>query len=73
MIWDFRGPAALQTANHHEIHLKTYLDQKKIEYHLLKVQAISDFKAEVWLVTMEKHVPALRNDLKPHRGQLYLD
>ena len=24
LIWDFRGPDALKTAEHHEIHLKEY-------------------------------------------------
>ncbi len=71
MIWDFRGPTAMQTAKHHEIHLTEYLQQKEIEYHLLKVHGLSEFKTEVWLVTDESFVVKIRQDLKPHRGQLF--
>jgi len=28
LIWDFRGQAAVKTAEHHEIHLKEFLDKK---------------------------------------------
>lgn len=71
MIWDFRGPAAVQTAKHHEIHLVEYLQQKSIQYHLIKVHQLSDFKVEVWLVTDETFVNTIRQDLKPHRGQVF--
>ncbi|NER16332.1 hypothetical protein [Spongiivirga citrea] len=71
MIWDFRGPAAMQTAKHHEIHLIKYLQQKTIEHHLLKIHELSEFKTEVWLVTDESFVNIIRQDLKPHRGQLF--
>ena len=26
LIWDFRGPSALQTAEHHALHLNEYLN-----------------------------------------------
>ena len=29
LIWDFRGPEALRIAQHHEIHLKEYIQQEK--------------------------------------------
>ena len=28
LIWDFRGQAAAKTAEHHEIHLKEFLDKE---------------------------------------------
>jgi len=71
MIWDFRGPSALQTAKHHETHLIEYLQQRDIEHHLLKIHELSEYKTEVWLVTGESFVNIIRQDLKPHRGQVY--
>ena len=29
LIWDFRGQAAAKTAEHHEIHLKEFLETEK--------------------------------------------
>ena len=30
LIWDFRGEVATKTAEHHDIHLKEYLEKEKI-------------------------------------------
>ena len=30
LIWDFRGPVAAKTAEHHEIHLKEYIILEKL-------------------------------------------
>ena len=31
LIWDFRGAAAAKTAEHHEIHLKEYIEAEKLD------------------------------------------
>ena len=31
LIWDFRGPASLKTAEHHLIHLKEYIQLKNLD------------------------------------------
>ena len=33
LIWDFKGPDALKIAQHHEIHLKEYIELKKDSNH----------------------------------------
>jgi hypothetical protein len=71
MIWEFRGPNAMKTAEHHEIHLKEYLQQEKMEYHFTQCNAISEFEAEAVLVVDETHMNLIRQALKPHRGQVY--
>ena len=42
LIWDFRGPAATQTALHHEIHLKEYIVAEKLGLQLTGCQHINE-------------------------------
>ncbi len=70
MIWDFRGPAANQTAIHHVIHLKEYMQMENIAHYGCESLSESEFSAMAFLIVDEVHVPKLRTALKPHRGQL---
>lgn len=71
MIWDFRGPNALKTAQHHEIHLKDYLKTNPLNFQLTGVEEVSPVIAAAYLVVEETEVNTLRKRLKPHRGQYY--
>ncbi len=71
LIWDFRGPAALQTAKHHEIHLKEYINIQKLNVTITGFEAINDMHAIAFLVIDENNMKPVRDALKPHRGQLY--
>jgi len=51
LIWDFRGPTAKKTAEHHTIHLKEYIESEELKF----------------------NITAVRDRLKPHRGELYND
>ncbi|MBZ9628958.1 hypothetical protein LB456_07705 [Psychroflexus sp. CAK57W] len=44
LIWDFRGPNAEKTAEHHEIHLKDFLKMNAMENHILGIDKIVIFK-----------------------------
>ena len=37
LIWDFRGEVATKTAEHHDIHLKEYLEKEKIVVALMLI------------------------------------
>jgi len=71
LIWDFRGPAALQTAKHHVIHLKEYAAAQHLATPVCEHQEITDMHTVAFLVVTEQEMPAVRDALKPHRGTLY--
>ncbi|UZO80425.1 hypothetical protein NBT05_15910 [Aquimarina sp. ERC-38] len=73
MIWDFRGPTAKQIANHHVIHLKDYVQTHKLSNTLADFTEVNEMYTMAYLVVDESDMLITRNQLKPHRGQLYID
>lgn len=73
LIWDFRGPDASQIAVHHEIHLKEYAFAKALKQPITGTQTISDLHAIAFLIVDKEAMKPVRDDLKPHRGQLYTE
>lgn len=72
LIWDFRGPAAAKTAAHHEIHLKEYIKIEKLPLNITGFQIINEMHATTFMVVEEANMIAVRDALKPHRGEVYL-
>lgn len=73
LIWDFRGPHALKTAEHHTIHLNEYIAIQNINSNLTGFNALSDLHAIAFMVVDEQDMKPIRDALKPHRGQVYQD
>ncbi len=71
LIWDFRGPAAAQTAVHHEKHLKEYAFAKALSSQITGNEVLSELHSIAYLIVNEDEMPPVRDALKPHRGQLY--
>lgn len=71
LIWDFRGPDAERTASHHAIHLKEYRDSRNLTLDISGFEKLSDAHVIAFLVVTESEMPAVRDALKPHRGQLF--
>lgn len=72
LIWDFKGPDSLKTAQHHEIHLKEYITIKNLSLNITGVQVINEFHTIAFMVVNENEMVPVRNALKPHRGQVYI-
>ena len=72
LIWDFKGPDALKIAQHHEIHLKEYIQQEKAPVSITGTEIINEMHAIAFLVVKEVDMKPIRDALKPHRGQVYL-
>jgi hypothetical protein len=72
LIWDFRGEASAKTAEHHDIHLKEYLDEKKLTLEKTGFEIINEMHAIAFIVVEEKDMIRFRDVLKPHRGEVYL-
>lgn len=71
LIWDFRGEAAAKTAEHHEIHLKEFLETEKYALQITGFEVVNEMHAIAYLVVEEKDMIAFRDALKPHRGVVY--
>ncbi|OXA92241.1 hypothetical protein [Flavobacterium hercynium] len=71
LIWDFRGPAAAKTAEHHEIHLKEYIAIEKFPLNITGHKIIDDMYAIAFMVVTDENMIQVRDALKPHRGEIY--
>lgn len=71
LIWDFRGPVASKTAEHHEIHLKEYIDAQNLPLKITGFDEINDMHSIAFLVVEEADMILVRNALRPHRGELW--
>lgn len=72
LIWDFRGPQALPTARHHEIHLKDFITSRKLEDpQITGVVEVQEMHSFAYWVVSENEMKEYRDLLKPHRATLY--
>ncbi len=71
LIWDFRGPHASKTAEHHHIHLKEYIAIQNLDVNITGFDALSDLHSIAFMVVNEADMKPIRDALKPHRGQVY--
>ncbi|SEP83271.1 hypothetical protein [Flavobacterium urocaniciphilum] len=71
LIWDFRGQAAAKTAEHHEIHLKEFLEKENYSLRITGFEIINDMYAIAYLVVDEADMISFRDTLRPHRGEVY--
>ena len=73
LIWDFRGPAAGKTAEHHEKHLKEFIDFEKLDLDITGYQHINEMYSYAYMVVEESNMISMRDALKPHRAEVYED
>lgn len=71
LIWDFRGPAAAKTAEHHEKHLKEYIAIEKLPITITGCEIVNDMYSIAWMVVTDEYMIPVRDALKPHRGEIY--
>lgn len=71
LIWDFRGPAAQKTAEHHVKHLKEFIMMEKTMLDITGFQEVNELHSTAFMVVEETEMIAIRDVLKPHRGVLY--
>lgn len=71
LIWDFRGPAAAKTAEHHELHLKEYIKSENLRYSITGNTSVNHLYSFAYMVVAESEMIPVRDSLKPHRGEIY--
>lgn len=70
LIWDFRGPESIKTAEHHCIHLKEFATIGKLNYHKIESQELSEYFSVAFIIVDETDMLTYRDALKPHRGEV---
>ena len=73
LLWDFRGPDALKIAEHHEIHLKDFIKLEQTELNITGFKALNEVHAIAFMVVNESEMKPIRDALKPHRVQVYVE
>lgn len=73
LIWDFRGPASAKTAEHHEIHLKEFIEAEKLPLNITGFEIYNEMQAIAFMVVFEENMIAVRDALKPHRGEIFIE
>jgi hypothetical protein len=71
LIWDFRGEASAKTAEHHEIHLKEYINIEKLPLNITGFEIKNEMHAIAFMVVSDENMISIRDALKPHRGEIY--
>jgi hypothetical protein len=70
LIWDFKGPVSVKTAEHHCIHLKEFATIERLHFYEIDFSIISDMHTIAFIIVDEIDMKTYRDALKPHRGQL---
>ena len=70
LIWDFRGPNAEKTAEHHCIHLNEFTTIEKLAFHEIDSLKLSEFHTTAFITVNESDMLTFRDALKPHRGEV---
>lgn len=73
LIWDFYGPDAVPTAKHHEIHLKQFIQRDQLKNNITGFVDVEPNYAVAFLVVDESEMIAVRDALKPHRGEWHTE
>jgi hypothetical protein len=71
LIWDFRGSASAKTAEHHEIHLKEFITIEKLPLNITGFEVINEMHSIAFMVVTNEYMIAVRDTLKPHRGEVF--
>lgn len=73
LIWDFRGPAAARTAEHHVIHLNEFLEKRQYSLRITNHKVIDEMYALAYVVVEEADMITFRDLLRPHRGEVFVE
>lgn len=63
----------MKTAEHHEIHLREFISLEKVVAITTGISEISEMHCSAYMVINERDMIAMRDKLKPHRGEVYIE
>ena len=70
LIWDFRGLEAIEIAKHHCVHLEEFAVKEKFHFYEIDTNKISEIYSIAFITVDEKDLIIIRDNLKPHRGEV---
>ena len=70
LIWDFRGPEALEIAKHHIVHLEEFAIKEALTFHEVNIHPVSELYCMAYITVNEKDMITYRDALVPHRGEV---
>jgi len=70
LIWDFRGPDALEIAKHHCVHLSEFSEKENLKQYEISTDQISEMYSIAYITVDESELIIYRDALKPHRGEV---
>jgi len=70
LIWDFRGPEAVQIAEHHATHLREFSEKEKLPYLEAGIQKVNEMFCTAYIVVSEDQMITFRDALVPHRAEV---
>ena len=68
VIWDFYGPLAQRTAEHHRVHVDEFASREQLGNRLTGAEAFAEDHWITWLVVEPADVAAVRAALRPNRA-----
>lgn len=73
LIWDFRGPDALEIAKHHAIHLKEFAEMENLPFYEVNFTQQNPFLSMAFILINEAELKTYKDALKPDRGTIVTD
>jgi len=70
LIWDFRGPEALEIAKHHVIHLEEFAVKDSLFFYETDIEPINELYCIAYITVKEEDMIKYRDALMPHRGEV---
>jgi len=70
LIWDFRGPEALEIAKHHVIHLEEFAMKDELFFFETDVEPVNELYCIAYITVKEGDMIKYRDALMPHRGEV---
>lgn len=70
LIWDFRGPEALEIAKHHVIHLEEFAKKEDLFCYETNVDPVNELYCLAYITVKEEDMITYRDALMPHRGEV---
>jgi len=68
LIWDFRGPEAVEIAKHHVVHLKEFALKESLDFKESDIEPVSEMYCIAFITVNESDMKIYRDALRPHRG-----
>lgn len=70
LIWDFRGPEALEIAKHHVVHLEEFAIKDKLFFYETDIEPVNELYCIAYITVKEEDMIKYRDALMPHRGEV---